>query len=196
MENASKALIMAGGLLIAIVIISIAVYLFTQNADFSRKYEEVLSDEALEAYNAQFEKYCRYSEKNKNGEYESYSIASDIVTVINKAYDINQKDNPSDYITIEIKMEDLGTYVFDNTTEAGVIGYKKNGSHIEDNSLTIKEFLERYSATGLNEEKNNYKYRQNETSSIYYEYIFVCNNIRYHTNGKIESISFKMIKNK
>lgn len=87
MENASKALIMAGGVLIGIIIISMGVYLFSNAAAIPKEYSSKLNKDRLAAFNVQFEAYNR----------EDVS-AQDIVTVVNLAvqnnrqYDITETD--------------------------------------------------------------------------------------------------------
>ena len=59
MENASKAIMMAGGILIGVIILSTLVILF---GSMGRSYEEqgdVLTIEQLERYNRQFNTYDR-----------------------------------------------------------------------------------------------------------------------------------------
>lgn len=87
MENASKALIMAAGVLIGIIIISMGVYLFGKAAAIPKEYSSKLEKDRLAAFNEKFEVYNR----------EDVS-AQDIVTVVNLAvqnnrqYDITEID--------------------------------------------------------------------------------------------------------
>ena len=55
MENATKALLIAGGVLIAIVIISIAVFLFISFSDRIKEYTEIISATELQKFNSKFE---------------------------------------------------------------------------------------------------------------------------------------------
>lgn len=57
MENATKALLMAGGILIAILTISIIVSLFNQGGNVSRSYSKASDMEAVTKFNANFTKY-------------------------------------------------------------------------------------------------------------------------------------------
>lgn len=57
MENASKALIMAGSMLIGIIIISIGVYLFSAFGGTSRNIQEQIDSRVLAEFNNNFEKY-------------------------------------------------------------------------------------------------------------------------------------------
>lgn len=57
MENASKALIIAGGILIAMLVLSIAVYLFTTYASLGETYDQTLSATEIQKFNANFTKF-------------------------------------------------------------------------------------------------------------------------------------------
>lgn len=59
MENASKAIIMAGGILIGVVILTLLVLVFNPMGDAYQSEGEALSIEQLEKYNRQFNTYDR-----------------------------------------------------------------------------------------------------------------------------------------
>ncbi len=68
MENASKALIMAGGVLLGVLLISLAVYLFSSYAEYSSNAYERMEAAQIEQFNAQFLKYYDpAAEKNSTG---------------------------------------------------------------------------------------------------------------------------------
>ena len=74
MENASKALLMAGGVLIGVLIISLAVYLF---ADFGSTSAEVNAQNAqkqITAFNSKFTAYEGYKDE-QTGEYHSSGVS-------------------------------------------------------------------------------------------------------------------------
>lgn len=80
MENASKALLMAGGILIAMITITVFVYMFSQISEMKNITDKDTSQEELLAYNQAFEAY------NKKLMY-----GADIISVINKAIDNNKR---------------------------------------------------------------------------------------------------------
>ncbi len=88
MENASKALIMAGGILIGLVIFAMFVYELTTFAGNSRIYDERVAKQQIEEFNSQFEKYTNQS-----------LTAQDIVTINNYIIEWN-KNNPEDDVEI------------------------------------------------------------------------------------------------
>ena len=97
MENASKALIIAGGVLIGVLILSMFVYVFRSAANTNKNYDEKKAKEQLEAYNAEFEVFNR----NNN-------TIMDLLTVINLAYDTNVSCDydPQNNIEILIKISE------------------------------------------------------------------------------------------
>ena len=143
MENSSKFLYMAGTILISMFIIGIAVYLFRGGAIMSAEYHSKLSDEELKAYNAEFEAYAHKDDL----------LASDIVTVINKAYDINQKEANGEYVLIDVVVKDgyyKRTYKSGNLTPKGYMGS-------ETSRIALYEFLKLYSGTKY--ENNEFSYK-------------------------------------
>lgn len=73
MENASKALIMAAGVLIGILILSLAVFLFTDFGAKSKGIYTQIEQTQLTQYNAQ---YTIYSGRNDVTIYEIVSLAN------------------------------------------------------------------------------------------------------------------------
>ena len=57
MENATKALLIAGTVLIAIIIVSIAVYLYSLYSNQAEQYKETISATELQKFNSKFEAY-------------------------------------------------------------------------------------------------------------------------------------------
>ena len=104
MENASKALIMAGGILIGILIISLAVYLFT---DFGRTAADINDRNAsqqLVDFNSKFTKYESYKDNDGNWKTTVY----DIVTLAGYAKENNEYYNEStdEQISVNIVVKD------------------------------------------------------------------------------------------
>lgn len=110
MENASKAIIMAGGILIALVIISILVIIFNVTGSVYTEREKSLEIEQIEEYNRKFATY-----NNIDGLYgsELLSLANLVIDYHNRllyGYDINSeyyKENKVD-ITVYLCDEIIG----------------------------------------------------------------------------------------
>ena len=98
MENASKALLMAGGILIALLIIGSLVLLFSNLQDYQNKTDVSTKQSQVAKFNNQFEPYNKKdltlmelkSIYNKiisnNTKYPEYKIESNIITAGNTVY--------------------------------------------------------------------------------------------------------------
>ena len=97
MENASKALIMAGGVLIGILIISLAVYLFTDFGSTSAQINAQNSQKQITEFNSKFTAY----EGNDN------ITIYDIITLAGYAKENNEyyKDAEDEKIDVKIGNE-------------------------------------------------------------------------------------------
>jgi len=88
MENASKALLIAGGILLAMMILVLLVYVATYMGDMAKSQDERLAIQQLEEFNAS---YLAYNKSRMYG--------TDVLTVFNKA------NNEQDFI-IEVTAVD------------------------------------------------------------------------------------------
>ena len=175
MENASKALIMAGGILIAVFILSLAVYLFRGGIQLSSGYEEKLSEEELKKYNSAFTA-CSSKE---------YVLANEVASIANKIYSINSKekeDGGSDFISLEIKSGSGNkvkpTYTLDENIEKNTIKNEKTKKN-----ENLEEFIKKYSDTDVDVNNNN---------KIIYKNKFSCS-LEY-SNGKVKKVIFYAMK--
>ena len=87
MENASKALLMAATILIAVMLISLGTYLFATFGNNSKNVNDNINQKTKQEFNAQFTKYETKSDYNKSSE---KCTVYDITTVINLAHDNNE----------------------------------------------------------------------------------------------------------
>lgn len=134
MENASKALLIAGGILLALMTLSLIVYVSTSTTRMAEAQDAKKASEELAAFNASYEAY------NKTRMY-----GTDVITVVNKAINYNGKlDNSqkNEAITIEVEIiedftatkQTIEEYA-DNTVKKGKVEqigeyslFTKNGS--------------------------------------------------------------------
>ena len=93
MENASKALIIAGGILIAIIILTMFIMMFNRMTSIQKTQEEKTKMEQLAAFNAEYEAY------NKSQMY-----GADVITLKNKVNE-NNINNPSNQIILSLPEE-------------------------------------------------------------------------------------------
>ena len=154
MENASKALLMAGGILIALLIIGVLVYSFESTTTYFGQEQQKEKIEQLTLFNNQFESYNR---KLLRG--------SDVISVINRVIDNNQKygqneyDEPNYLMQVELEIKETV-----GNLEAGKT-YK-----IEDYMI-------------MKQNKDNF--------DDFKRKIFDCKQIRYHEQtGRINYMSF------
>lgn len=91
MENASKALLMAAGVLIGVLILTLAVYLFATFGATSAELHKQQATDRLNQFNSQFTSY-----EGKEGLtiYDAITVAN-LATENNKYYDIQTKNLPS-----------------------------------------------------------------------------------------------------
>lgn len=215
MENASKALLMAAGILIGLILLTSGVYLFnTIRSSQQAKYAN-LSEEQILAYNAEFESYDKQR-----------MYGTDVITVLNKAIDLNTQNewySNKDYqidITFKLqttvenyivpyslnritkKMEQGEKLPVGKTDKYTLIGNgQKTYSTLNSSDRTqIDNFLE--TQTEGSEKRQNEKKENNNV--IYYEIyyngfsdfkrkIFKCTNVEYNNLGKISKMEFEEI---
>lgn len=97
MENASKALIIAAAVLVAVAIMSIFIYVFTAIGDYNAQSQAQLQSSQITAANRFFVESAYDVNSEKNG-VQIYGY--DVYNILRKASDINE--NPNAPVTIEI----------------------------------------------------------------------------------------------
>lgn len=90
MENASKALLMAGGVLIAIIIISLLVKTYGNIGAFQKQQISAEEAERIEEYNKAYTKYLN-----------QYVYGTEVITVINKSINDSQKMGFNIYVYVD-----------------------------------------------------------------------------------------------
>ena len=83
MENASKALLMAGGILLGILILSGLVLMWTKISELQASQSEITKEEQIMKFNQEFETYT--SEEEISG--------VDLISLLNKIESYNKKKN-------------------------------------------------------------------------------------------------------
>jgi len=130
MENASKALLIAGGVLLAIIIITMFLSMYGQIKGMEEAKEEKIKLEQLHAFNAQYEAYDKH-----------IMYGADVITLSNKV-DEHNLNNPYEQITLVIP-----EYFSDSITELKNGGL--NEKQIEDLlKLRFQCTLISYASTG------------------------------------------------
>lgn len=123
MENASKALIMVASILIGVMIIAFMVYMFSDASKLNKRQEAIEDEKQISAFNARFQDYETLDDglidpatgnlykTAANKQYAIFNASkglnkiSDVITVVNEAYDINYKNSN------EYKINDYIEYI-------------------------------------------------------------------------------------
>ena len=95
MENATKALLIAAGVLIAIIIITMLVMMFKNIAGIRNAEAEKLETEQIAKFNAGYEAY-----------YKSIMYGVDVITLANKVAENNINNSDSETYMITLKLDD------------------------------------------------------------------------------------------
>ena len=130
MENASKALIMAGTVLIGVMLISIGVYLFSSYGEYSASIYEKIEATRIDQFNAQFLKFYGTRENNGGQKEKILCTIHDIISLANLAKQNN----------IEQGIENLEDYNETNYYIQIDIGTARRTSHLE--KLNDEELLQ------------------------------------------------------
>ncbi len=122
MENASKALIMGAGILLAILLIGVAINFFRSASQVTKTYDMVMRSEEIMEFNGQFTKYLTDGQNSRGDKKEAATIY-DVISCANYAYNFNNRvvEDPQnatrsqDPVILEIAIEKSdGTVVIDN----------------------------------------------------------------------------------
>ena len=216
MENASKALLMAGGVLIALLVIGALMLMFNQLSSYQTSKSDTEVVDSISKYNEQFTRFA-----------DDYTKGYELITLMNKVIDNNQKTgivdsvNFSDEYNITIKIT-LGTEFRKKYGITDKTLFDKDVYEIKDKSATfyknvIQKFSDletTYTLNVMSKLSANYDSIKNgdktikeitgkdininsDTIAQYREYsdfktsTFKIKNIDYYKNGQIKSLSFE-----
>lgn len=168
MENASKALIMAGGIFLAIALITFGVYTYSSLNKLAKSQDEKTEQQQLVDFNKSYEAY------NK-----SIMYGTDLITVMNKANDNNEMyDNDEIYrITITFKLKEIGIYAYNQETRK------------RDKKNDLKFDVE-YDNVNYTNFKNN-----DDMFDDFKRRLFKCTKVEYNKNtGRISNMDFEEVR--
>lgn len=139
MENATKALYIAAGLLMGIIILSLAVMLFSSLQSYIAEYKKQIEFNELNAFNSKYQKYVD----------ENATITiQDVVTVAGMAYEDNSSFN----------IDTDQWNVSDNSLYIGIyIGGERIDQNIKENiqDLLTENIANEYRCTADNVQYNS-----------------------------------------
>ena len=156
MENASKALLMAASVLIGVLILSLAVYLFTSFGSTSAELHKQQDEQRLEQFNTQFSSY-----EGKDGGITIY----DVVTIANLAtenniyYDFHKKNEATvtgndNYISVRLKKKVGQAIQIERGSDANTNDVRKFYNNlIQEDLAKVKNPGEQGSTVSTNEDE-------------------------------------------
>ncbi len=199
MENASKALLIAGGVLVAILILGVLIVTINIVNSNQKTREKTLATEQLAEFN---QKYEAYNKKALRG--------TDIITLMKMAIENNNKMEVADvgqqyFINIKLKLKN--TYTETKTTinkatgekdtidigEKKISGTINLGEWKKNNSLSMDKYVEDLFGESIVTKTEG-------TTETIYTYsplanlkkaVFKCTEIKYNDNGRIKELVFE-----
>lgn len=130
MENASKALLMAASVLIGILILSLAVYLFVSFGSTSAEIHKQNEEQQIAQFNSQFTSY----QGKECTIYDVISVAN-LATENNRFYELNTKTGGKDrYISVQVNNAP--------NLSLGPHGYIEGNPNTVNYDQTIQKILE------------------------------------------------------
>lgn len=184
MENATKALIMAAGILISIMVVSFMIFVLRKAGSMSAQYDQQIAENELTRFNGQFEVFAKED-----------NTFFDVITVANLAWDVNQKNNwdAQTGVTIKIINENNEQVAYSVSPNQGL----KRDYFFKGEKTETPVYIYNGEAIG-NESIIDYYTQRNEENTDYI-YKFNCvgeNSIIYNEiTGKVKEMRFKIVKN-
>lgn len=133
MENASKALLMAGGVFIALMVIGALVLMFNNLTAYQQsKNAEIESQEIIEFNN----EYISYARDDVRG--------NDLISLINKIIDYNKRKSEEGYTQMEISIEGIDTdkLKYDTGSAAKLVKNKYDQNNLDSDLIIPVKALE------------------------------------------------------
>ncbi len=131
MENASKALLISAGVLIAILLLTLFSYLMRQMGDSTSGIYSTLSQHEITEFN---QKFLNYEGR------DNLSI-QDVVTIINLAKDNNEKLNRPTIIEVKVDGSDWSDKTLDVVKQNLDKTYTCSNVNINQSTLLVKEVI-------------------------------------------------------
>ena len=125
MENATKALIIAAGVLIGMMIIALAVFLVDSLSVYIEDTQEQMKANALTQFNIQFTQYINYK---TDGTKEFDLTIQDVVTAANiayennKAYELTEPGEATMYVEVKLNGTSIEKDINQNNRISPILG--------------------------------------------------------------------------
>lgn len=110
MENATKALLIAGGVLIAIIMLSVGVALYSIYSNQAKEYDQIVSDTEIQKFNSKFIIYIGRTDITPQEVASAVNLAREyndqiIVNIKNKSGDKMNFPNSESFISSNLNAE-------------------------------------------------------------------------------------------
>lgn len=152
MENASKALLIAGEVLIAMLVASMMVLLFSTMSSYADEHAEQRRLQEVEAFNANVLQYAKAKE----------CTAQDIVSLVNFAREVNEKrgctgtsdaNHATEHMCIKVSVTGIFNYSnMEDFSDNDLRDFLQNGKQVDTSTDTgfryYKATINRYSDDG------------------------------------------------
>ena len=174
MENAAKALLIAGEVLIGIIVLGILSLVFRRAMLVRESYQERLEQQSATSFNIQFQQYLTYenvvvNDDGTRNENIKLLYSEDVVSLIKRVEDWN-KDDGHDMITLKV--------ILPNRAQINV-GRKITDETGREIEFSEKDFLKKYKLEG------------NTNVTPAEEYKFTCEMKYNNENGRVNEINVK-----
>lgn len=167
MENASKALIIAGGMLLAMMIVGLLVWGYKNISEYRKSQVEIEAMEQITEFNKKFE---TYNKKTVRG-YQMISLA-------NLARDINERYSDEGYQNVSIIMK-----MKEGQIPPGATANEK----VQDNRYRDYYDMAKYV-------ENIYEKLNSNNKNQFKELYFECEDVQYDTlNGRVTRMVFTQV---
>ncbi len=133
MDNASKALIMAGGILIAVLVISVSLYVITSARGVAKISNERIEENAVQSFNRFYAAYTSDGTKVE-------IMGIDAVNIYRKALDDSQREDGALH-TIDMAASDIATSISTASNEIDGDTGKSDG---EASKIFMNKYLFSY----------------------------------------------------
>lgn len=190
MENATKAFYMVAATVMALLVLYLMIFMFRSAARVGENYDQQKGKENIDKFNSQFETLVTGDGSNALNS-EDLKVATDVVTAVNLAYDVNKQTDYDNVEFVEIFVKDKrGNIIYSLKNDRSI---KKNtmikGENTSNGFITTNEFLK------LKVEEGKYlsdvKFEESE-NKIIYRYYFI-GNVSYDSRtGKVNKVEFTL----
>ena len=212
MENASKALVIAGGVIIAVMILATLLYASKTWNIIPQAEDTTLAQKQLMAFNQQYESYARDA---------LYGV--DLISILNKAIDNNEKYNvkPGELMSVNVEFiikNDIeettitkkhytsgnkkGEDIIVSSNSSGVALKKRNSPYSLKNDLSVIKTWIKKAETEIRKSGNQKfgsdddgKYQEYQVTtaggSEFKTRIFRCTELGYDSEGRVNYMKFE-----